>query len=154
MFEYYARRGGRGLMRQYIVWSPHKLEEGVFFPCKHSFFYNYPTSFPSIHSCVFFILSFHDLRDSDASCSHLSAVKTDTGFEGRWRRGHCEPCWVVHSLHRERTKRAGSCSIQPLIKLNVCRCSERWRCGTNNDKCIQSQTPTPLDATVMHLCGR
>lgn len=69
-------------MRQYIVWSPRKLEEGCGgVPCKHFFLLFFFTITRLLFILVLFILSFHDLRDSDASCSHLPAVKSDRGFD-------------------------------------------------------------------------
>lgn len=57
--------------------------------------------FPTIHShivVVFFHL-FCDQRDIDVSCSRLSAVSTDTGFDRRRRRDPYEPREALHSLH-------------------------------------------------------
>lgn len=48
---------------------------------------------------LFFFLLFCDQRDTDASCSRLSAVSTDTGFDRRRRRDPYEPCEALHSLH-------------------------------------------------------
>lgn len=50
-----------------------------------------------------FFFSFFFL--SDVSCSHISAVNTDTDFDRSWRRSHCWPHRGGHSLHNVRIDR-------------------------------------------------
>lgn len=65
------------------------------------------TTSPALRSfCLFFFFFFHDQRDTDASCSHLSAVNTDAGFDRRWHRGVCGPYGALHSLSSVRMERA------------------------------------------------
>lgn len=95
-------------MSHYIVWlRPQKLFLKVkefFLPPRTTFLcklaqaslitHVYLTALPATHSHVLFCFSFHEQRDTDASCSHLSTIKTNTGFDKRMRPGPCGPCVV------------------------------------------------------------
>lgn len=89
------------------------LESNITVNCWHSQRDNtrLPDRFSFTSLSLFLFLFFRDRRDTDASCSHLSAVNTDAGFDRRWCRGVCGPYGALHSLSSVRMERAGSASV-------------------------------------------